>query len=454
MKRWRFLPRAGVVLVIGLACCQAREAPASGPYEARAAAEEREARTAAARMEEMKGELSAAQSEVVAGNLDIGWQKLERVRAAATTAGLTARVAFLDKLIEVFRAEKHGDHGQLRAALAEAIHRADGPDEVTACWQVGLAVSQRAVAAKQPHATAFIDLLSKGPVAALGQFEPHLGIARLWIEMGNAGSAEAELRSAARCTPSPCQWSAWIEQAGELAALAGRGRRPRDGPDVFDRLREAAQPATALVDVAKGRFLLAQGRLAEAEAALDRALQAADDGDSKAAVVELNYALATAWRKAGNAERAQQRLDKAEQAAQEVPFSATNSATMGSVRDARRMTPEQAERAAEANWKAAFNTDVPQERERALLGYGPAAVAAGHGVSRILDQLQSMTAGRVVYLAVAEAFLAQGARQAAEEVFNAAPPEAVLTDSKVAEEPPAAMRRIHHARQHGRRRNQ
>lgn len=449
MKNWNVARTAAVVVAwaMGVACLPVPAAePAKPAKPAKAAQLAKPAQPAQTSVvvdsKKVEQQLLAAQAQVVAGNLDAGLKALQEVHAPALAVGLTARVDFVRKLIDARMAEKLGEQAQLLAALADALKQAAQPDQVNACWQVSRTVAEAAVAAKQPGVAGLIDFLSKGPGPAMRQFGPHLEIAKFRVATNNAAAAEVELRNAAQRARSPQDWSAWAVGVTQLATLVDGGQLPQAGSDLFERLREVAKPAGATLDIAKARFLLNRGRLAEGEAAADRAAQVAVSPEARLAVLAIHYDLTLMHTKVGQVEAANRLLAKTEGAAESMPLSAA----VATVRGKALLALGLAERAAEVYWKTALAGKVPPEREKMLAAYGVAAVAAGHGLD-ILPKLQSLKAGPGVYAAVADALAAGGNTATALGVLESLPPQAVVEDAKGGADVAAVMQRIHQQRQ-------
>jgi len=171
-----------VMLALSAACPRILAAPPANP--------------AAVDPKAVEAQLVSAQGQIVAGNLDAGLKALAEVRSNAAPT-LAPRIAFVEKLLAARLADRLADQAAVTAGLGEALRQAAQPDQVTACWQLGLNLNQAAVVAKSPAATGLIDFLAVQAAPALRQFGPHLEIARLRIAANQPPAAEAELAKAA-----------------------------------------------------------------------------------------------------------------------------------------------------------------------------------------------------------------------------------------------------------------
>ena len=209
----------------------------------------------------VEGQLISAQGQVVAGNLDAGLKTLREVLVKAAPA-LAPRIGFVEKLVAIRVADRLGDQAKVSAGLADAMKQAAQPDQVTACWQLGLNLTQAAVAAKSPAAAGLIDFLATQAAPAMRQSGPHIELARLHMATGHAAAAEAELAKAAPRINSPADCAAWTAAVADLAKVVDAGQAPKAGADLFERLHKAATPAvqTAL-DIVEGRALLEPRRV-------------------------------------------------------------------------------------------------------------------------------------------------------------------------------------------------
>ena len=364
----------------------------------------------------VEAQIAAAQGQVLAGNLDAALKALQEARAKAVTADLVARGAFVSKLVEVRLAERLSDQAKVLATLNEAFAQARQPDQIAAVWQMGLALVQSAIAGKG-NAVPLIDFLAKGPGSAMKQFAVQVELAQLRMATGNPGDAEAELRNAAQRAASPQDWANWMGAVTQLATVADGGQNPQAGADVFTRMGGSAKPVAALMDLAKGRFLLGRGLLTDVEALIDRAVAGATSDDQVLSALSLNYDLALAFKAAGKGGQAEQALAKAEGLAQSRPVTVA----LAGLRGAALTAFGQPEKVADVFWTAAQAIKTPPERAQMLTAFGAAMVASGQ-VGEILPKLQAMKASPAVYIAVANgAAVAGHTTQALGIVANIAP---------------------------------
>jgi len=390
-----------------------------------------------------EAQIVAAQGQVAAGNLDAGLRALQEARAKAVTADLSARAAFVAKLVEIRVADKLGDQAKVLAALDEAFTQAKQPDQVGAVWQTGLAAAQSAIAAKG-NAAAVVDFLAKGPGPAMKQSAAHMDLAKLRMAVGNPGAAEAELRNAAQRAASAQEWSVWVGAVTQLATLVDGGQAPKAGADVFVRLRDATKSgqALAMLDTAKGRFLLGRGQLADVEPLVDQAVSGAASDEQVMAALSLGYDLASALKKTGNEPGAMRVLGKAEGLAQSRPASAALANLRGNALTAF----GQPAKAAEVFWAAAQVTKDVQERQQMLSAFGAAKVAAGD-TSVIADKLQAAKASPAVYVSVAGAMARGGDSGGAMKLLAAVPPQAFVENPQAVSGVGPLMQQIQAGRQ-------
>jgi tetratricopeptide (TPR) repeat protein len=370
----------------------------------------------------VEAQIVAAQGQVAAGNLDGGLKALQDARAKAVTADLVARAAFVTKLAEVRMAEQLGDQAKALAALNEAFAQAKQPDQVGAVWQTGLTMAQSAIAGKG-NALPVIDFLANGPGPAMKQFTAPMDLARLRMATGNPGAAEAELRNAGRWANSAEDWTTWVGTVTQLANLVDGGQAPKAGADVFTRLRDATRSGQAkvMLDVAKGRFLLGRGQLADVEALADQIVAGAASDDQALAGLSLEYDLAVTLKWACREPEALRVLGKAEGLAQSRPVSPA----MAYLRGYALTTLGQPAKAAELFWAAAQVTKDVQERQNLLSAFGGAKAAAGD-TSGIADKLQAAKAGAAVYVGVADAMVKAGDSGGALKLLAAVPVQAFV----------------------------
>jgi hypothetical protein len=382
----------------------------------------------AADVKAVEAQLLAAQGQIVAGNLDAGLKTFAEVRGKAIPA-LAPRIVFIEKLVEVRVADRLGDQAKVSAGLTESLKQAGQPDQVTACWQLGLSLAQAAVAAKNPAAAGLMEFLGTQAGPAMRQFGPHLEVAKLRMAAGQAASAEAELNKAAARISSAADRAAWAAAVADLAKLVDGGQAPQAGVDLFERLRKAAPaPAQLALDMVEGRALLARGELERCAEVLQRALVGVKTAKEQALpVLALSYELAVAYHKANNIESANQALREAEAMAEALPPSAEVTA----VRCNALVAGGRADSAAEIAWNAALSAKQPAQRQQMLLLYVPAAVAAGRD-GEILAKLQSMKAPAGIFTAAAGALAQAGKAEAAMAMLEAVTPQAAAADPQVA----------------------
>ena len=340
-------------------------------------------------------------------------------------------------------ADRLGDQAKVAAGLAEAMKQATHSDQVAACWQLGLGLTQAAVAAKSPAATGLLDFLATQAAPAMRQSGPHVELARLDMTAGRVAAAEAELTKAAAQIGSVAESAAWTAAVAELSKLVDAGQAPKAGADLFERLHKAAPPAVqSALDIVEGRAMLARSELAACQAVFERAVGSGKASKEQAlASLALGYDLSAALSKAGNVAGAAEVLAKAEAFAESLPAS--------SERDQALVTAlvgcGQAERAAELAWKAALAAKLPAGRQQMLSLYANAAVAAGQEAA-IVPKLQSMQAPAGIYTAAAEALAKSGKTQAALAMVEAVPAQAVVGDVKAAADVASVMHQIHQQR--------
>ena len=213
----------------------------------------------------VQAQLLSAQGQIAAGNLDAGLKSLAEVRAKAGPA-LAPRIAFVEKLVAVRVADRLGDQAKVSAGLAEALKQAGQPDQLAACWQLGLNLAQAAVAAKSPAATGLIDILAAQARPGPAAVRPAPGSGQLRIAAASPAAAEAELSHRGRADrlpgrtarpgprPSPI-WPKWSTAArprrpasiSSSACGGGRAVARPDGPRCCRRPRAAEPRAVAAV---------------------------------------------------------------------------------------------------------------------------------------------------------------------------------------------------------------
>ena len=176
-----------------------------------------------------EGQLIAAQGQIVAGNLDAGLKSLPR-RGVKAGPALAPRIGFVQKLVEIRVADRLGIQPKVATGLTEAMKQATKPDQVAACWQLGLGLARAAVTAKSPAAAGLIGFLGTQAAPAMRQAGPHIELARLHLATGRPAAAEAELgRAAPRANSRPSvqpgrrPWLIWPR-------WWTRDRRPRPAP--------------------------------------------------------------------------------------------------------------------------------------------------------------------------------------------------------------------------------
>ncbi|MCG3180925.1 MAG: hypothetical protein BIFFINMI_03290 [Phycisphaerae bacterium] len=365
-------------------------------------------------------QITAAQGQVVAGNVDAALKAIQDARAKAVTAELAARVAFVSKLAEVRLAEKLADPAKVVTALTEANGQAKQPDQVVAVWQTAVSVTRAMMAAKA-DAVPVIDFMAK-VAPGIKQFSACMEVANLRLATGNLGAAEAELRNAAARAGSVGDWAAWVAAVSRLATQV-EAQLPRAGADVFDRLAEVGKPAAAAMGIAKGRFLLARGVTDGVGALAEQAIAAATSDGEVLAGISLTYDLAGALRKAGKAEQASQTLAKAEALAQ----SRSASVALANIRGAALAAFGQPEKASEVFAATAQAVKTPAERDQMLSACGSAMVAAGNSAD-VPGKLQAAKAGPAVYVAVAGAMARAGDSTGALKLLAAVPPTAFAAE--------------------------
>jgi hypothetical protein len=372
-------------------------------------------------VKKVEAQIIAAQGQVAAGQVEAGLTVLQQVKAQAVTVELAARAAFVSKLAEARLVGQLGDPAKVLVVLNDVFGQAKQPDQLTAVWQTGLAVTQAAVAVKAPTAGVLVDFLAKGPGPAMQSFAAQMELARLRLALGNLTAAEAELRAAAARAAAPQEWTAWVAVVGQLATATDAGRSPRAGAEVFERMRPVGKPVAAALDVAQARLLLSRSLLGDVEALADRAASTAGTDEQVLAVVSLGYDLALAVKKAGGGAEAQKFLAKAESLAQSRPVSAALATIRGNALTAF----GQPGKAVEVFWVAALAVKTPKEQEQMLTAFGAAMVAAGDSAG-IVAKLQAAKASSTVYVAVAGAMVKAGDSGGALKLLGAVPAQAFV----------------------------
>ena len=385
-----------------------------------------------------EGQLIAAQGQIVAGNLDAGLKIFAEARAKAAPA-LAPRIGFVQKLVEIRVADRLGNQPKVAPGLAEAMKQATKPDQVAACWQLGLGLARAAVTAKSPAAAGLIDFLVRRPPRRCGR----RARTSSWPACTWPPAVRRRPRPnwvAAPRANSPAERAAWTTAVADLAKAVDAGQAPKAGTDLFERLHAAAPAALqAALDVVEGGALLNRGELASSQAVFERAVTAAKTAKEQSlVVVSLGYNLSATLAHKGNATDAADLLAKADAFAQSLPASAERDRVLVTSL----VACGQAARAADVAWKAALGAKIPAQRQQMLLLYAHAAVAAGQEAG-LAAKLQSMKAPAGVFTTAANALAQIGKAQAALAVVEAVPAAALVNDAQAAADVVSVMRQVH-----------
>jgi tetratricopeptide (TPR) repeat protein len=375
-------------------------------------------------IKQVENQFILAQNMVVQGGIDAGLQAVQDARAKAVTTELVARAAFIAKLAEVRVADRLGDQAKALAALNDAMGQAKLPDQVAAVWQLGLAMAQATAGGKNPvAATPVVEFMATGPAPVMKQFAVNVELAKLRMATGNLGAAETELGNAARRVTGPQDWSSWVAVVTQLAVATDGGQNPQAGADVFVRIREACKPAASALDLAKARFLMGRGVLADVGVLVDRAVQGAASEEQFMSALSLGYDLAVAFKQAGKKDEAAGVLGKAEALAQSQPVTAA----LANLRGGALKSAGEPGKAADVFWSAAQAVKTPQDRDQLLVAFGGAMVAAGRG-GEVVAKFQAAKAPASVYTALAGAMAGAGDSAGAMGVLALLTPQAFAED--------------------------
>jgi len=370
-------------------------------------------------------QLLAAQNLIVSGKLDDGLKTLHETLGKVVPE-MAGRVTFIERLIEVRVADKLGDQAKLAAGLTEAVKLATEPDQMLACWGLGLDIARASVAAGKPNAMGILNFLSVKIVPGLELSRPHIALSQLYLAAGSPAKAEAELVKAAAILKDAEETKLWTNAVDDLAKTMDGGALPQAGLDLYARLRATvAAPVQAALDIAQCKaFLRADNPVAGLE--VYERVAAMTEADSLE-VLPLGYRLAAAFAKAGDAEQTEAMLEKADAFAGSLPpLFEKNKALIETL-----LENKFVHRAANVALEAAEASEVPNFRQELLALYAQAAVAAGRE-GELLTNLKSMNAPQGLYTQAA-ATLAKAGRTPAALAFVSTVQTGVLADGPAAD---------------------
>lgn len=364
-----------------------------------------------------ESQLLEAQQQIVSGNLDSGLQTLRGV-LSQVTPDLAGRVSFIEKLVEIRVADMLNDQTKVAASLKEAVTLATQPDQMEACWQLGFALAKAGVSMRKASAAELLEFLSTEVAPGLGQTVPHIELAKLYIAVGNAVEAEAELTKAAPNIQAGEESGAWAGVVADLTKVS------RSGGESYQRLREAVKPTVqAEMDIAKFKTLMESGDL---EVCLEILKRLTDMVAADAlTVLPLGYELSSAFARCGNTNKSVEALAVADAFAESLP----NGFVRNEVLIAALTANGHADRAANLAWETVMTVRDPEQKQELLSLYAQAAVLVGREWE-LLENLQMMNARASTYTAAAYVLAGHGKIELALALVEAASFPAIVADGK------------------------
>ena len=350
---------------------------------------------------EVEKQLLAAQNLIVDGKLDDGLKTLHET-LKQTVPEMAGRVAFIEKLIEVRVADKLGDQTKLATGLTEAVKLATQPDQLQACWQLGLGIAQTSVAEGKPDAVAMLNFLSEKIVPGLEMSRANVALSKLYITVGNPAKAETELIKATAIIKNDDECKLWTTAVTDLAKVVDDGKVSQASIDLYSRLRKAAAPSVqAALDVVQCKALLAAGELLASLEVYERV--SASASDNALMVLPLGYELSAAFAKLGDTEAATAVLTLADAFVESLPENFERNVVLVEALKSNGYIG----RAADLALESMIAIEEPEQRKKMLTLYASSAVSVDRE-GELLTNLKSMDAPPLVYAQAALALAKAG----------------------------------------------
>lgn len=373
---------------------------------------------------EAESRLRMVQQLIVSGNLNSGLPMLRNVLSQEVPE-MAERVAFVEKLVEIRVADMLNDRAKVMAGLKEVVTLATEPDQAYACWQLGFAIAKADMAAEKASSAELLDFLSTKVAPGIGHATPHIELAKLYITVGNAAEAEAELTKAAPIIRDQVEFGTWTSAVAELAGMADEGQVSQAEMDLYKRLRKIAAPSVqAALDIVEFKALLNGGELAACREVYDRVLVMVSA--DTLAVLPLGYGLAAAFAKAGDMEASEAVFALADAFAESVPPSFERDKMLIEAL----WTNGYGDQAAALAWESAQAAEESEERNDFLVTYVQLGAARGRAAVELLANLQMIDAPADAYAELALMFSRTNNLHASLDVTESSAFPSVVSDEK------------------------